>query len=99
MGARLAERAEAEGRRRVIAHIPNRAPIHAYRRQFAQALYDREARDVRTLARKEQYRCRGERKGVVYDKRAMALVSRQLGHGQSTGPEAKRIDVVTSYIK
>ena len=54
---------------------------------------------MRTLERNEQYRCRGERKGAVYDRRAMAIVPRQLGHGQSADPEAKRIDVVTSYIK
>lgn len=97
--ARLAEKAAAEGRARVIEHIPSRAPIHAYRAEFAQALYDREARDASALSVKEQYRCRGERRGMVYDRQAMAVVSRQLGHGQNDDAESKRLDVVTSYIR
>lgn len=91
----LAQQAVQEGREFVIDHIPCRAPIHEYRAQFAQELYDRTVGTINATqgapSRKEEYRCRGELKGVVYDKRAMKVVSGALGH--------TRLDVVTSYLK
>ena len=40
------------------------------------------ARPLDTLARKEKYFCKRDRRGVVYDRRAMLQVSRQLGHNR-----------------
>ncbi len=87
---RIAERALAAGRENVIEHIPKYAPIHEYRREYAQGLYERIARPVEDLARTEQYRCRGELSGYVFDRDAMKTVSGNLGHG--------RLDVVTHYL-
>lgn len=75
----------------IIEHIPSHAPIHEYRAQYAQELYDRLARPVKTLPISERYHCRAEKVGVCYDRQAMKQVSIMLGHN--------RLDVVTSYIK
>lgn len=88
---RLAELAKAEGRERVIAHVPKYAPCHEYRAEFAQALYNQLARNPVELPAAELYRCRADRAGVCYDKVAMKAVSLALGHA--------RLDVVTNYIK
>lgn len=89
--ARLAQEAAAAGRDRVVEHIPVRAPIHAWRADYAQRLYDNIARPVVIVPPQERYHCRGDRAGTCYDKRAMQQVSEVLGHS--------RLDVVTSYIK
>lgn len=86
----LAEKAKAEGRSTVIAHIPKYAPIHELRAEFAQSLYKKLARPVETLPRREQYVCRKDLSGAVFDKRAMSAVSTALGHN--------RLDVVTAYL-
>lgn len=60
--------------------IPVRTPCHAYRAAYAKAYYESIARPVETLAFKEKYICRGDKKGTVYDRRALAVVSKLLGH-------------------
>ena len=52
---------------------------HGYRREYAQAVYESIARSVAEIPRKDRYICRGDRKGVIYDKQ---YVSRQLGHNR-----------------
>lgn len=80
----------AQGSDHVIEHIPKYAPIHEYRRAYAQTMYDNLARDVDTLPRGEVYACRGSMAGIHLDKRAMRTVSRNLGHN--------RLEVVTRYL-
>ncbi len=63
-------------------HIPKRCPMHALRRDFAQTMYARIARDVATLPEKELYRCRTDMRGYVYDRAALLAVSQQLGHNR-----------------
>ncbi len=76
----------------VITHVPKYAPIHAYRREYAQNFYAQKARDVSMLPRAEIYYCRRDKKGTTYDKAAMLQVSQQLGHN--------RLDVVAaSYLR
>lgn len=58
------------------------ADIHAYRADYATALYESLARPLDVLSRKEKYYCRGDLKGIVYDKNAMLQVSRALGHNR-----------------
>lgn len=71
--------------------IKNRMDEHAYRREYAQKKYEQLARSVEELPRKERYICRKDKKGVVYDKKAMRKVSNNLGH--------ERISVIAqSYI-
>ncbi len=83
---RIAQEAMAAGRDRIFDHIPKYAPIHAYRAKYAQTIYDNLARPVDTIPQKERYVCRGNKKGIVYDKKALAQVSMALGH--------QRLDVI-----
>lgn len=76
---------------RVWERVHNACDVHSYRAQYAQALYQAEARDVRTLSQEEVYHCRGDMSGQWFDKSAMKTVSEALGHS--------RIDVIAqSYL-
>lgn len=86
----LAEQAAARGDKLIFPHIPKYAPVHEWRGAYARELYMRLERPVEEIPRQEQYICRGERAGIIYDKRAMQAVSKMLGHA--------RLDVVTSYL-
>ena len=88
---KLKERAIQAGKDHIIDHIPNRAPIHAWRREFAKEMYSSIARDVSTLKSKEVYKCRDDMKGRCFDRTTMKKVSVALGHS--------RVDVVTNYLK
>lgn len=76
----LARAAEAAGRSTVFEAVPTAAPIHAYRRMYARSLYAEYAVDPETLPKKERYDCRGAYKGQRFDKAAVDIVTRQLGH-------------------
>jgi hypothetical protein len=65
-------------------------PAHEYRAQFSAALYTRLARPLDEIPLDEQYICRGSKKGVVYDKKALSVVAVQLGHG------AQRLSLVAN---
>lgn len=88
---RLAQQADAEGRDKIIDHVPKYAPCHEYRRAYAQELYDRYERDESELTARDIYYCRGDMEGKHYDKGAMRRVSRSLGH--------ERLEVVTHYVE
>lgn len=62
--------------------VRSRYPGHAYRREYAKALYEANARPVKELPFRERYHCRGERFGQVYDKNALQIVSWMLGHSR-----------------
>ena len=71
--------------------LPARMPIHKYRAEYARAQYQRLARPVENIPRRERYICRRDKAGTVYDKSAMAEVSKMLGHN--------RIDIIAySYL-
>lgn len=83
-----ATRAEERVWGRVHAH----ADIHGYRAEYANAMYEQLARDVRELPFDEVYHCKADKAGVWYDKQAMQEVSEALGHS--------RIDVIAqSYLR
>jgi len=86
---RIAQVAAAEGKERIFDQIPKYAPMHEYRGLFAQTWYERLARPLKDIPVKERYICRGKKKGIIYDKNAMAFVSLQLGH--------HRLDVVADH--
>lgn len=68
----------------VIAHgrtkVPDGADTHSYRAWYANTLYKRLERPIYKLTTEEKYFCRNDLKGTVYDKRAMGIVSKALGH-------------------
>ena len=72
----------------IFKKIPKNMDIHSYRAEFAYAWYKKLARPLDTLSRKQKYYCKGDMKGVVYDRRAMMMVSKMLGH--------ERINVIAS---
>jgi integrase len=62
--------------------IPSRADIHSYRAEYCKAVYRLHARPIDEIPKNERYHCRGDLKGVIYDKRAMAIASSALGHNR-----------------
>lgn len=68
--------------KRIFRRVPSHMDVHGYRREYAQALYNSIARPAEQLSRQERYVCRKDKAGVVYDKKAMLHVSRQLGHNR-----------------
>ena len=73
----------------IFKSIPRNVQAHYYRAVYAQSVYQMVARDVASLPRSEKYYMRADRKGEVYDRKAMLFVSRQLGHN--------RIDVIAGH--
>lgn len=55
---------------------------HYYRATYANRLYNQLKRDIDKIPTQERYVMRKDRAGEVYDKRAMLLVSRALGHNR-----------------
>jgi hypothetical protein len=66
----------------VWGKIPSRADIHSYRAEYCKTIYSLNARPIDQIPKSERYYCRGDLKGIVYDKRAMAIASRALGHNR-----------------
>lgn len=87
----MAEKAKSEGMKRLIGHVPKYAPCHLWRREYALAMYRAHSRDTSTLDKRQLYICRADKAGQAYDRKAMAIVSRALGHNC--------LDVIaTSYL-
>lgn len=55
---------------------------HYYRAVYAKRLYDRYKRKEKDIPARERYIMRKERAGEVYDKSAMQIVSKNLGHNR-----------------
>lgn len=76
------------GKGKVFEHVHSKLDVHALRSQYACSVYRRYARPLETLSKKEQYCCRKDMIGHVYDRQAMQVASRMLGHN--------RIDVIAN---
>lgn len=66
----------------VWVKIPNGADIHSYRADYCTKIYEQHARNLTDIPRSDRYYCRGDLKGVCYDKKAMLIASRALGHNR-----------------
>ena len=66
----------------VWSRIPANADIHSYRADYCKTVYNLHARPIAEIPIKERYYCRGDLKGVVYDKHAMLIASKALGHNR-----------------
>lgn len=64
------------------SEVPVRTPCHAYRAKYAKDYYNMIARPLNTLTAKEKYICRNDKKGTVYDREALEVVSKMLGHNR-----------------
>lgn len=67
---------------KVFDKIPNGADIHSYRAFYCTAIYNKFKRDLSTLKKSDIYYCRGDLKGIGYDKNAMLIASNALGHNR-----------------
>ncbi|MCL2225087.1 MAG: hypothetical protein FWB96_09005 [Defluviitaleaceae bacterium] len=66
----------------VWSKIPSRADIHSYRADYCKSIYQLHARPVAEIPERDRYYCRGELRGVIYDKNAMRIASQALGHNR-----------------
>lgn len=73
----------------VWGKVNSHAPIHTFRAEYATNLYKSLARDITKIPPTERYICRKDMAGKIFDKRAMATVSKCLGH--------TRLSVVASH--
>lgn len=73
----------------VWGKVNTNADIHSYRADYCHTVYDLFARDLEQLSKNERYYCQGDRKGTIFDRRAMLEVSKALGHN--------RINVIASH--
>jgi integrase len=56
---------------------------HGYRAEYCQRVYNANAREISQISdRHEKVYCRNDKKGVVYDKRALQICAEMLGHGR-----------------
>ena len=67
---------------KVWGKVHSAADIHAYRAEYATRVYEMHARPVDEIPKDAAYHCRGDLKGVVYDKAAMRIASEALGHNR-----------------
>ena len=80
--ANVVDLMKAAGTGKVFSKVNSNADIHGYRSEYAVRVYQSCARDIKSLSRKEIYYCRGDLKGVKYDRQAMLVASRALGHNR-----------------
>lgn len=88
------DKMQSAGSGKVFEKIPNGADVHGYRSDYATNYYKSIARPIENIPydkvnegsgrvyQSEVYHCRGDLKGVKYDKVAMLEVSRALGHNR-----------------
>lgn len=89
--AKVVELMKAAGDNLLFEKIPTAADIHSYRAEYACTTYKTHARPLAEIPRKDRYICRKDMAGVIYDKAAMLIASRALGHN--------RLDVIAnSYL-
>lgn len=78
-------KAQLKGKRpneKVFSSVNSNLDIHSYRAEYCKRVYEAYERDLSTLPERELYRCRKDKKGVVYDRWAMSKASHALGHSR-----------------
>lgn len=98
---KVIERMNNAGTGKVFEKVLQGADIHSYRADYTTSFYKEIARPIEELNCNlgvkggntgDAYVCRGELKGVIYDRKAMEIVSEALGHN--------RISVIASnYLR
>jgi hypothetical protein len=64
--------------------IPPQADFHSYRAEYCKTIDDLHARPIAELDESEKHYCRGNLSGVVYDRNAILIASRAIGHNRIT---------------
>lgn len=78
----VARLCQAAGENKVWPHVHSCADVHSYRGDYAHLWYNKLARPIEEIPKSERYICRKEKAGIIYDKKAMLIVSRYLGHNR-----------------
>ena len=87
----VVEKMISVGTEKVFNKIPLAADIHSYRAEYATQIYNLNARPIEELncslgfkggKTEDVYICRGDLKGIVYDRKAMLVASKALGHNR-----------------
>lgn len=68
--------------RKVWEHVSGNADIHGYRADYATAIYNMYARPLSELSPDQLYICRRDLRGKAYDREAMLITSKALGHNR-----------------
>lgn len=76
------KRIHAAGNHLVWKKLPNGADIHSYRADYCTSLYGLYARSKDEIPISDRYCCRGDLKGIWYDKKAMKIATKALGHNR-----------------
>lgn len=93
----IVELCNQAGENKIWEYVPKACPVHNYRADYCKSIYQQYAKHpmtIKKLARTEPqkvYKCRLDKKGIVYDREAMKIASENLGHS--------RVDVIaTNYL-
>ncbi len=73
----------------VWSRVPSHMDVHSYRSDYATAIYTAYARPIDSIPKSKVYVCRGSRKGERFDRDAMLIASKALGHN--------RLNVIASH--
>ena len=74
--------AAAVGNNKIFEHISSAMDVHYYRSVYCQRIYDSYARPLEQIPPADRYYCRQDKKGLIYDKKAMLQASKALGHNR-----------------
>lgn len=77
----VVKRMEEAGSGKVWSYVPD-MDVHSFRSEYCTEVYNMLARPLEKIPKNERYHCRCDLKGVCYDKRAMLIASRLLGHNR-----------------
>lgn len=67
---------------KLFPKLPSHYDNHHYRALYAKRVYNKYARDVNKIPAKERYVMRKDRAGETFDKAAMKIASKFLGHNR-----------------
>lgn len=74
--------ASAANNNKIFDHISSAMDVHHYRSIYCQRIYNQYARPVDQIPLADRYYCRRDKKGLIYDKKAMLQASSALGHNR-----------------
>lgn len=81
--AMIWERARSRSDNELMWQVRSHMDVHHYRAIYAARVYRAHARPIDQIPRRDRYYCRGEKRGTVYDRRALLAASRELGHNRA----------------
>lgn len=84
-GMALVKQYQSESTDFVFPKVDANFPVHMYRSDYAAELYKQFYNESdKPIEERNQYRCRGDKKGIVYDRDVMIRVSQNLGHNRES---------------